>query len=509
MVNRQAGVLRQFHQLFSLGAVGGTTDAQLLAQFLDRQDAGAEVAFEVLVERHGPMVLRVCRGVLRDEHAAEDAFQATFLVLARKARSIWVKDSLGSWLHGVAQRVASRARSDAMRRRRHERQAAERAGTAGVAEAFPDGFHQSDTEAVLGEEIARLPEKYRAPIVLCYLEAMSYEEAASRLGLTEDALRGRLARARERLRSRLTRRGVEVPGILVTSWPAVRATLVVRSGLLQSTVQAAMSVSVGNVVDAGLISQTAISLSERICRTMIRTKLSTAAMTLTLGTLVAGAMVLAQSGGGRRDQAERPREAPRPPAVALRMEGNLIVDWVPVKVGAEKVEITVDAVRHCVHLAEMSVKRDSRPNDGAVRLDLERGKTYTVTAAGEAFMTSQTGPDADPFPGVVLIYGTDEEDGYAIRQTVLAPGKSITFRTPWVINPEDEVNLIAFFLDISPETQQRGSYTLSVTQDGKPQAFKEHTILAPFDKIIVTPGGKPQALEALPNTLKIENRARP
>ncbi len=119
MINRQAGVLRQFHQLFTLGAVGGTTDAQLLARFLDRRDAGAEVAFEVLVERHGPMVLRVCRGVLRDEHAAEDAFQATFLVLARKARSICVKDSLGGWLQGVALRVASKARSDTMRRRRH------------------------------------------------------------------------------------------------------------------------------------------------------------------------------------------------------------------------------------------------------------------------------------------------------------------------------------------------------------------------------------------------------
>jgi RNA polymerase sigma factor (sigma-70 family) len=465
MVNRQAGVVRQFHRLISLGAVGGTTDAQLLAQFLDRQDAGAEVAFEVLVERHGPMVLRVCRGVLRDEHAAEDAFQATFLVLARKARTIWVKDSLGSWLHGVAQRVAARARSDTMRRRRHERQAAERA-----AEAIPDRFHQSDTEAILGEEIARLSEKYRAPIVLCYLEAMSYEEAASRLGLTEDALRGRLARARERLRARLTRRGVEVSGILVTSRPAIRATPVVRSGLLQSTVQAAMSVSVGSVVDAGLISQTAISLSERICRTMIRTKLSAAAMTLALGTLVAGAMVLAQPGGGRRDQPKGPAEKRSPVVVAPRSEGNQIVDWIPVKVGAEKVEITVDAVRHCVHLAEMSVKRDSRPNDGAVRLDLERGKTYTVAAAGEAFMTSQTGPNADPFPGVVLIYGTDEEDGYAIRQTVLAPGKSITFRTPWAINPVDEVNLIAFFLDAWPQTPKRGSYTLSVTWDGKPQA---------------------------------------
>ena len=102
------------------------TDAQLVARFLARQDDGADAAFEGLVERHGPMVMRVCRGVLRDEHDAEDAFQTTFLVLARKARSLWVKDSLASWLHGVAYRVASRARIDAMRRRHHERQAAAR-----------------------------------------------------------------------------------------------------------------------------------------------------------------------------------------------------------------------------------------------------------------------------------------------------------------------------------------------------------------------------------------------
>src|SRR5437763_5152913 len=120
MANGQAGVLRQVQRLFSLGTVGGMTDAQLLALFVARRDEDAELAFEILVERHGPMVFRICRGVLRDEHAAEDAFQATFLVLARKARSLWVKDSLGGWLHGVAHRVASRARSDAARRRRHE-----------------------------------------------------------------------------------------------------------------------------------------------------------------------------------------------------------------------------------------------------------------------------------------------------------------------------------------------------------------------------------------------------
>ena len=121
----------------------------------------------------------------------------------------------------------------------------------------------------------------------------------------------------------------------------------------------------------------------------------------------------------------------------------------------------------------------------SVRVDLEHGKTYTVTASGEAFMTAATGVNADPFPGVVLFYGTDEEDCYAIRQTVLAPGKSITFRSPWNIKPKDDVYLMAFFLDYSPKDPKRGSYTLTIMESGE-QAVGEHTIKAPFDGIIVT-----------------------
>src|SRR5579885_842848 len=111
MAGGPSALTRHIHRLWDLGTFAGLSDAQLLARFLDRHEEGAELAFEILVERHGPMVFRVCRALLRDEHSAEDAFQATFLVLARKARSLWVKDSLASWLHGVAHRVASRARS--------------------------------------------------------------------------------------------------------------------------------------------------------------------------------------------------------------------------------------------------------------------------------------------------------------------------------------------------------------------------------------------------------------
>ena len=150
--------------------------------------------------------------------------------------------------------------------------------------------------------------------------------------------------------------------------------------------------------------------------------------------------------------------------------GNLIVDWIPGGSNSGKIEVTVDATRHCVHLDETHLKRGSRPNDGAVRLDLEKGITYTVTAAGEAFMTDSTGPDADPFPGVVLIYSTDEEDGCAIRQAILAPGKSITFKTPWAIDADSGVSLMAFFLTIYPESIKRGSYKLTVTAAEKTTA---------------------------------------
>jgi RNA polymerase sigma factor (sigma-70 family) len=464
MAIRPGGVFRHLDRLWRLGAVGGLTDAQLLARFTARHEDGAELAFEALVERHGPMVFRVCRGVLRDEHAAEDAFQATFLVLARKARSLWVKDSLGSWLHGVAHRVASRVKADEARRRGHERRLAEARGAAW--EVVPDCPY-SDASLILSEEIARLPEKYRAPIVLCYLEAMSYETAACRLGVTEDAVRGRLARARDRLRARLTRRGVEMPGILAAFRPMTPA-VAVRPGIVQATARAAMSLSTGGAASSGMISRSVVSLSERTCRTMMLNKLRAAAAALVLGFLTVGVGVFAQpsAGGGGEPSGSAP-QAKRPPRSVPGNGGNLIVDWIPVDGKGGKKVITVDPTRHCVHLAVMSMKRDDRPNDGAVRLDLEHGKTYTVTASGEAFMTEQTGADADPYPGVVLLYGTDEEDCYADRQIVLAPGKSITFRAPWNINPRDEVWLMAFFLDRFPGDPKRGSYTLTVTESGE------------------------------------------
>jgi RNA polymerase sigma factor (sigma-70 family) len=471
MAGRGDGPLRQIHRLWELGTVAGLTDGQLLARFADRHQDGAELAFEALVERHGPMVFRICRGLLGDEHAAEDAFQATFLVLATKARGLWVKDSLASWLYGVAHRVAARARVDAVRRRRHEQQRAEARGPAVVV--MPD-HPDSEAWAILSEEITRLPETYRAPVVLCYLQAMSYQAAAASLGVTEDTVRGRLARARERLRKSLTRRGVEVPAIVAITRPAIPP-VVVRSGLVQATARAAATLSVGGTASVGGFSRSVISLYERACRTMMLTKLKLAAAAVMLGVIAAGTIVSAQQPQTGRAESSGPATVETGPSKDVAAKGgNFIVDWVPADGKGRKKQITIDPTRHCIQLPRLSMKQENRPNDGAVRVDLERGKSYKITAAGAAFTSEQTGTEADPFQGVVVVYPTDEEDCFAIRQTILSPGKSIAFRSPWLIDPKDEVFLLAFFLDTHSDPNH-GSYTLTIEETNEPAAAREQT----------------------------------
>jgi RNA polymerase sigma factor (sigma-70 family) len=177
-------------------AATNSSDAELLARFADQHD---EAAFEALLRRHGPLVWSVCRRVLGEEYAAEDAFQATFLVLVRKARSVSKQASIRSWLHGVALRVSLRARQQEQLRRRRDQETPSRP---------PGDATWRDVRPILDEEIQRLPEKYRLPIIICYLEGQTNDEAARLLNCPRGTIATRLARARERLRSRLLRRGV-------------------------------------------------------------------------------------------------------------------------------------------------------------------------------------------------------------------------------------------------------------------------------------------------------------
>ena len=191
-----AGVFRKIHSL----AGTNECDAQLLQQFITQRD---EVAFAALLQLHGPMVFAVCRQVLGDTHDAEDAFQATFLVLARKAGSVRQQDSLAAWLHRVALNIARTARINALKRQAHERQAVLMSESKPIDEVAP-----TDLQPVVLAEVDRLPTKYRVPVVLCYFEGKTHDEAARQLGWPLGTVKGRLSRARDLLCTRLTRRGL-------------------------------------------------------------------------------------------------------------------------------------------------------------------------------------------------------------------------------------------------------------------------------------------------------------
>ncbi len=335
-------VLRHLHTLADLPEAGETTDAQLLERFVARRE---ESAFQAIVRRHGPLVLSLCRRLLPTIHDAEDAFQATFLVLARKAASIRKHNSVSSWLYGVAYRVAGRAQELAVRRRTFERGEADmmpsvnshgRDGPEEPAEArisldhLPGADDEQmgpaaeascrETRRALDEELCRLPEKYRAPLVLCYLEGHSTATAARRLGLPVGTFKSRLSRAREVLRSQLTRRGIVLAGVaLAAELGRDAATAAVRPALLESTTRAALVFAAGNT--AAGVSTEAAALAAGVLKTMTLTnfKLTVIAAVL-LGVLGLGGGALWQTRADDRrdgDKAQAPTE-PQPDKAALK-----------------------------------------------------------------------------------------------------------------------------------------------------------------------------------------------
>ena len=239
-------VVRQIGSLFDGGSVAGLSDRQLLERFNDRRDATGETAFAALVARHGPMVLHVCRQLLGDRHHAEDAFQAVFLVLARKARSIRDPDLLGNWLYGVALRTARKARAQLARRRKHEEgDAMSRPGTLvePMVEPAERPVLAREQAEILHSEIDRLPGPFRLPVVLCYLEGLTLDEAARRLKCPAGTVRSRLARACDKLRRGLTRRGVVVSAAgLAAALSPRAASAAVSSPLCDMTTRAAIRV---------------------------------------------------------------------------------------------------------------------------------------------------------------------------------------------------------------------------------------------------------------------------
>ena len=278
--------------LLETGSMAGMTDRELVDRFAAHRDAVGEAAFAVLVARHGPMVLGVCRYLLANDHDADDAFQAVFLVLARRAGTIRRPDLLGPWLHGAAIRIASKARIQAYRRRRHEREEVEMTHVEPAGEA-PDPRADRDEEAAaVHEEIGRLPERYRRAVVLCHLEGLTHAQAALRLGCAPGTVGSLVSRARDMLRNRLTRRGLSAGAIaLAGSMEPGTARAAVPLALERATTWAAFLFATGPAAVAGIASASAVELAGGALKTMTLNKLAI------VGSLVVGLAVVAIASG--------------------------------------------------------------------------------------------------------------------------------------------------------------------------------------------------------------------
>jgi RNA polymerase sigma factor (sigma-70 family) len=347
---RSSDMLRQVRTLFGVGVVAGLSDAELLERFAlqkaSAEDArlAAEAAFAVLVARHGPMVLGVCRRALADPGDVEDAFQATFLVLVRRARSVRAGDSLGRWLYGVARRVAAKARARSDRARG-------RSAPLEVEPAAPEvAGDRVELLAALDEEVSRLPERYRAPVVLCHLEGLSHAEAADRLRWPVGTVSGRLSRARDLLRDRLARRGLApTAGSMVALLAAEGARAAVPDPLAAATVRAASRLAMGGGAQAGAVSASALSLMKAVLRAAVAVKLKVAAAVL-LAIAVAGAAVGAGIGvgGGARGPASD-RGVGRAPAVAADVDAHPSAGHRPADEIVEEIEAMLKAAADLSH----------------------------------------------------------------------------------------------------------------------------------------------------------------
>jgi RNA polymerase sigma factor (sigma-70 family) len=395
-------VIHRLRRAALRGSGAGLTDGQLLDRFVSGRDAAA---IEALVRRHAPMVWGTVRRVLRDHHDAEDAFQATFLVLARKAASVTPRELVANWLYGVARQTALKARATAARRRGRERQM-ERMPEPPVAEQD----RWDDLVSLLDQELSRLPDKYRAAVVLCDLEGKTRKEAARQFGLPEGTVASRLARGRALLAKRLARFGLAVSGGALAAMLSQQvASAGVPASVMSSTVKAVTLVAAGQAT-AGLISARVAALTEGVMRTMLLTKLKIATAVLLMavaGLGGGGALYQAQAGEAakarnhieqraqRQADLEAPSEQPLPTppgrarvTVRAFIEGNAF--WTLTNVDTKNRTISVKWADR-MSLEGLAVAADAKVIlDGKQRrlTDLKKGMWITPKmAAGKPLVT--------------------------------------------------------------------------------------------------------------------------
>ena len=310
--SQMSDVIQHLRRTVLLREGAGLTDGQLLEGYISRRD---QAALAALVRRHGPMVWGVCRRLL-NHHDAEDAFQATFLVLVRKAASIVPREMVGNWLYGVAHQTALNARAAAARRRGRERQVTQMPEPAVIEQDLWD-----DLQPLLDAELSHLPDKYRAVLILCDLEGKTRKEAARQIGVPEGTVAGRLARARAMLAKRLAQRGVALSG---GAMAAVLSQKVASAGVplsvVESTITATSLVAAGKTA-SGAISVKVAALTEGVMKAMLFTRLKSAlAVVLILGILATGATILTYRTAAGQDDNKPIAEKPVEPAAKPEKE---------------------------------------------------------------------------------------------------------------------------------------------------------------------------------------------
>jgi RNA polymerase sigma factor (sigma-70 family) len=366
---------------------GGLTDGQLLERFLASRD---EAAFAALVRRHGPLVFGVCRRVLGNVHDAEDAFQAAFLVLAQKARSVLRRGALGGWLHTVAYRAALEARATVARRRQRERQVPVMPHPA-VAPAEPQ-----DWQPLLDRELNRLSEKYRTPVVLCDLEGRTRKEAARQLGLPEGTLSSRLATARRLLARRLAQQGVTFSGgALAVVLSQNTASAHVPMSLVWSTARAASLVAAGQLAAA---STPAALLTKGVLKTMFLAKLKAVVATVVVVIALGASGLVCYSGVGQAAPPAKPAselDELRKEIELLKLNLRITLE----KIRAQEAELVAlkerRDLRHWLEAEELLGRRLEMDREELDRLRLE-DLTRQMKLDDQTRHTHKPSPEPDP-----------------------------------------------------------------------------------------------------------------
>jgi len=337
-------IARDLVALFSVGSVGGLSDGELLGRFVERREADA---FEALMHRHGPMVWGVCRRVLRDGHDAEDAFQATFLVLARKAASVLPREKIGHWLYGVAYQTARKAKATRDRRRKREGQVSVPPELMSVT----DDPRDASTEDI-DLELARLPEKYRIPIILCELEGKSHAGAAEQLGWPTGTVSSRLSRGKTLLAKRLSRSGV----VLAAHQTPNGASADMPTRLVGPTAYTAGLFTAKEAMTAGTVSAEVATLTEGVLKLMLLKKLKAA----TVAALAIGLFGSASIGLSYRAWAGDAPPRAQGEVKAARLPNEGIRGWrVQVdKAGRSRVTLEANGARATFYADKVSVDPD-------------------------------------------------------------------------------------------------------------------------------------------------------